>query len=449
MGSKSKGLKGRQASARVLWAEVDFAPQAFVRPLILSTGAIHTITQATATVCVEVDGREAQGHGCIYLSDLWAWPSPQWDHAQRDAAMQRYARRVATQLPHWTGEPAHPLALGLRLHEAVLRDESPWEDGPVPPAMARLVCASPFDAAIHDAVGQALQISAFELYEPGLPIPEADGMFRNGVSAAIAAMLLHPPRTHSPAWWVAGKADDLERDLRPVVEQRGYFAFKLKIMGQDASQDAARTAEVAQALRRWGVERPRLSIDSNEANPDAQSVLDYLDELERLDPQAYAALEMIEQPTARDIAAHRFDWRPVAQRKPVMVDEGLIGLESLKIAQEQGWSGFALKTCKGHSFALMAAAWAHEQGMLLSLQDLTNPGLSAVHAGLFAAHVPTINGVELNSPQFTPAANADWDQRLPELFAPRQGQHRLPPADAAGLGSHLGQPIPTRTGRVG
>ncbi|MCC6680714.1 MAG: hypothetical protein IT445_07410, partial [Phycisphaeraceae bacterium] len=62
---------------------------------------------------------------------------------------------------------------------------------------------------------------------------------------------------------------------------------------------------------------------------------------------AYRALEMIEQPTGRDIARYAYDWHPVAARKPVMVDEGLMTLASMPLAREQGWSGFALKTCKG------------------------------------------------------------------------------------------------------
>jgi len=36
-------------------------------------------------------------------------------------------------------------------------------------------------------------------------------------------------------------------------------------------------------------------VDSNQANPDAQSVNDYLDELSRLDPGAFEALAYLEQ----------------------------------------------------------------------------------------------------------------------------------------------------------
>jgi hypothetical protein len=119
----------------------------------------------------------------------------------------------------------------------------------------------------------------------------------------------------------------------------------------------------------------------------------------------------------------------------VLLDEGLTSLELLETAVAQGWSGLALKTCKGHSFALVAAAWAREHGLSLALQDLTNPGLAAIHAVLFAAHIPMQNGIELNSPQFTPAANAAYLPHLSGLFEPREGLHRLPPPVPDGLGS--------------
>jgi hypothetical protein len=121
----------------------------------------------------------------------------------------------------------------------------------------------------------------------------------------------------------------------------------------------------------------------------------------------------------------------------VMLDEGLTDLDLLDEAVAQGWSGLALKTCKGHSFALVAAAWAQRRGMPLALQDLTNPGLALIHAALFAARVPTVNGAELNSPQFTPAANGAWLPRLAALFDPRDGLHHLPHPAPPGLGSSL------------
>lgn len=410
----------------ILDAEVEFSEQQFVAPLIISSGSITSITEATATVTVEVGGRRARGRGSIYLSDLWAWPDSAIRHDAKDRVLRSLCRDFAADLPALCGgEPAHPLELGLRLHQHTSTADAP-------PVLARSMCASPFDAAIHDAAGRAVGRSAFSFYNDSARLPSAEPFF-TGPPAAAIQRLLRPPKRRLRAWVLVGKQDGPEQ-LRPWVQDRGYRCLKIKLLGVDPAVDATRTVEVCEMARALGVERPMLSIDTNEANPDVASVLAYLDELEACDVAAYAALAYLEQPTARDIAAHPFDWRAVAARKPVMLDEGLTSLDRLALARSQGWSGFSLKTCKGHSFALIAAAWAQDHGLLLSLQDLTNPGLAMVHAAWFAAHVPTINDVELNSPQFTPAANAAWLPLLPGLFDPHEGVHALPAEPPPGLG---------------
>jgi L-alanine-DL-glutamate epimerase-like enolase superfamily enzyme len=422
--------------AEVLHAEVEFLAQTLSPPMQISKGLITEITEARATVRVRAGEREAVGRGSIYLSDLWAWPEPSLTHEQRDQVLRRLCRHIAENLSQAVGEPAHPLELGLRLYERVAH-QAPSGFEPVS-ILARAMCLSPFDAAIHDAVGRALGCSAFDLFSHPTPIPSADALFPGqGAIAAIRQTLRRPSQTHFPAWLIVGKNDDLEPVMASWVRQRGYHCFKLKIGGRDNPQDVERTAQVYQAARHAGVAQPQLSIDSNEANPDADSVLDYLRQLREKDAEAFAAIMYLEQPTGRDIFQHRYDWRAVAKLKPVLLDEGLTGFDVLAEAKAQGWSGLALKTCKGHSFALIAAAWARDNGLLVSLQDLTNPGYAAIHAALFAAHVPTINGVELNSPQFTPAANAPWLPRLAGLLNPQDGTHHLPAAAPIGLGSEL------------
>lgn len=421
----------------VLAAQVAFITQPLVKPLVLSSGAIHHVTEAIATVTLRVAGREATGRGSIYLSDLWSWPDPALTHEVRDAALRKLCSGIADNLSAWAGgEPAHPTELGMRLHEHVCRPQTfQPAAGPQPPILAQAMCLSPFDAAIHDAAGLALGRSAFALYDDAPPLPSVDPIFQGRGAHAIASLLRPQPITELPAWLIVGKNDDLQADVAPWAQQRGYHCFKLKIMGKDAAEDAARTAAVFEAASHWGCQDIQLSIDSNEANPDAASVTEYLDRLQAINAGAYDALRYIEQPTGRDVRVHRHDWRAVSSRKPVLLDEGLTSLDLLREAVDQGWSGLALKTCKGHSFALVAAAWAKERGMVLSLQDLTNPGLAAIHAALFAAHVPTINGVELNSPQFTPAANAAWLPRLQGLLDPHDGVHHLPRQPHVGLGS--------------
>lgn len=411
----------------ILDAEVVFHERPFVAPLILSSGAIHSITEATATVTVEVAGRRADGRGSIYLSDLWAWPDPTRTHDERDAVLRDLCRSLAADLPaQCGGRPAHPLELGLRLHDSACHADTP-------PALARAMAASPFDAAIHDAAGRALGRSAFAFYDAPAALPSADAHFDIPAWQAIRDSI-RPPKRRLRAWYVVGKNDGPEQ-LQPWIQDRGYRCLKIKLLGRDPAADSARTAEAYRMALGLGAEQVTLSVDTNEANPDPESVLAYLDDLEGHDPAAAAAIAYFEQPTGRDITVHAFDWRAVAARRPVLLDEGLTSLDLMRVAREQGWSGFALKTCKGHSFAVVAAAWARLHGMLASLQDLTNPGLSMIHAAWFAAHMPMINDVELNSPQFTPQANAAWLDRLPGLFDPHAGVHELPAEVPMGLGS--------------
>jgi L-alanine-DL-glutamate epimerase-like enolase superfamily enzyme len=418
---------------RIVSADVEFLRRPFVKPLRLSSGVISEITEARASVTVETDGgRTATGRGAIYLSDLWAWPDPSRTPAERDAAMRAYAVRLAAELPERTrDEPVHPLEAGLRLHHRTAADETPL------PPLARLVCASPFDAALHDAAGIAAGCSAFALYSDDAPVPSADPLFVDGGAvAAIRRMLRNPPVPTLDATLVVGKGDDLA-ELETWVKGRGYRVFKLKVGGTDPVEDAERTVAVYREARRLGARNPRLSVDSNCLSPDAATVAAFLDVLAERDNGAFAALDYIEQPTGRDIREHAFDWRGVAARRPVLIDEGLIDFAALRTAEEQGWNGMAVKTCRGHSFSLVAAAWAFERNWTLTVMDLTNPGYAAMHSALLAAHLPGVSAIEMNAAQYTPAANDDWLPRLAPLLEPMDGAHRLPETVPVGLGTAL------------
>ena len=423
-------------SVQVLSASVEFIPRRLAVPLVLSTGAIDEVTEARATVSVRVGEVEAVGRGAIYLSDLWAWPQSTLSHADRDRTLRRLCQTIASELVQLCGAPAHPLEVGLRLHERVCGENVAASTDEDIPRLARAMCLSPFDAAIHDAAGIALGCSAFAFYDLPADIPAADAFFPGqGAVAAVRQILRQVPQREFPVCVVVSKAECLAEHFGRWVRQRGYRRVKLKLSGTDNQADVARTVEVYHALRDFGVESPWISVDTNEANPNAASVLEYLEHLRAAEPDVYAALAYLEQPTSRDIRGHAFDWRRVTKLKPVLLDEGLSDLGGLAEAASQGWSGFALKTCKGHSFSLVVAAWARRHGLRCALQDLTNPGFAAIHAALFAAYVPTLNGVELNSPQFTPAANVEWLPQLAPLLDPMDGFHRLRAPIPPGLGS--------------
>ena len=415
--------------ARVLEARVSFRSQSFLRPLKLSTGTIHSITEAVASVTVDLGGVRSTGKGAIYLSDLWAWPDASRSHEERDGILRDICSTMAAEMPEWCGQSAHPLEHGLLLHS---RCGAFVEV----PALASAMCASPFDAALHDAVGLAMGKSAFRLYDEDMPVPSADRFFKGGsATAAVRRCVRKAPLEAVPGWYLVGGLDDLGDGFAEWAAR--FSRFKIKVAGREAMADAVRVSEVFRRARECGCGAPLLSLDSNEGNPDEASVGAFLDELERLDSEASRALAYLEQPTGRDISRAAFDWSRIARLKPVYLDEGLTSLDLLPLAKSQGWSGLALKTCKGHSFLLCSAAWAVENGLSLVLQDLTNPGLAALHSWLVAAHLPTENGIELNSPQFTPTANAGFLPALEPLFHPVDGIHRLGMPVPAGLGSRL------------
>src|SRR5215510_10142599 len=136
---------------QILQAEVSFRSQRLATPLKLSRGIIEELTQATISIVGEVDGRRAKGCGTIYLSDLWAWPNNSLTHEERDAALRQLCECLTVEFPKCVGSSKlHPLELGLRLHQFACRDLTVALD---PPGLARSMCASPFDAAIHDAAG--------------------------------------------------------------------------------------------------------------------------------------------------------------------------------------------------------------------------------------------------------------------------------------------------------
>lgn len=408
--------------------QVSVAMHELEHPLVLSSGTVTELPEVTVTLTVTDGDASGTGYGAVNLSDVWAWPDPNTSSAAKQQAMIAYAQHVGASLTHRLGDPAHPLELGLRLHESVLADNDTEL-----PALARSVCGSAFDAAVHDAAGRMAGCSAFAFYDEAAPVPSADHLFDGGAIAAVRAVL-RPPALSLPGWWLIAPGDDLE-DVGHAAKRSGMTQFKVKLAGADPKADAQRLAEIYSAACDWG-ESPRLSVDTNEGSESPDVVLAFLDAIETINPAALSAVAYLEQPTPR-ASLHEFDWRAVSDRVPMLIDEALTSVEDLEVAADKGWSGYALKSCKGHSFALVSAAWAAQRGMVVSVQDLTNIGRSAIHSYLLAAHLPSINGVELNSPQYLPRANNPWLPRLHGLFEPREGVHALDTSGIVGLGGDL------------
>ena len=171
----------------------------------------------------------------------------------------------------------------------------------------------------------------------------------------------------------------------------------------------------AQELRRVGDWESLL--DFNEGCPDVAYLIEFLRRMREVTAAGFDRMLYIEQPTHRDLRAHRPKcMHAAAQLKPAGHRRVARGSRSAAARREMGYTGVALKACKGHSHALLMAAAAQKFGLFLCVQDLTCPGASFLHSAGIAARVPGNAGIEANARQFVPSANAAWEARFPGLF---------------------------------
>jgi len=117
----------------------------------------------------------------------------------------------------------------------------------------------------------------------------------------------------------------------------------------------------------------------------------------------------------------------------VVIDESLTDLETLLLAREMGYTGAALKACKGQSQTLLMAAATQKFKMFRCVQDLTCPGAALVHSVGIAAHIPGITGLEANAREYVPAANRGWEKKFPGIFDVRNGYLETRGLDGPGL----------------
>lgn len=437
--------------------ELSFEDEQFRTPLKFGTGVIRAITSLTVRATVENRrGQIAEGLGNILLSDIWGYPSAEMSHEDRDRAMRRVAERFgALLLEH--ARFGHPLDLYLeakpQLKRIAAEVDAELKSATPMPLLGALVSASPADAALHDAFGNVNGICSYEGYGPEFIDHDLERYLGPEFAGKYIADYIHPQyKPELPIFHLVGGLDKLRRaeltdedphDGLPValdewIERDGLFCFKVKLTGNDINWDVARTVEVAEVIAEnralIGSDHFYLSTDSNEMNESPETVVEYAEKLRAASPMAYEALLYFEQPTERDLNVHRFDMRAVARLKPVVVDEGVTDVETLRLAESLGWSGVGLKTCKGHSSSLLYVAYAREHNLVVTVQDLTNPGLSLIHSAGLAARIDTLMGFEYNSRQYLPHAAPELRAKHPDLFTVRGGRIRTGSLSPMGLG---------------
>ena len=443
----------RPTDIRVVEVQHEFEEHTYRTPYQFGGRTVDHVTLLNVHCRVRTgDGREAWGFGSMTLGNAWAFPA-----APHDAGLEAM-KTLAADLRASTADcddAGHPLDLFHAL-EPVYLDAAAQASRrlslPTPiPKLCTLVVASPFDAAIHDAYGKAFGVSSYATYGPDFVRHD----LARDLGPAFAGEYLDryvpvQPKSTTPVFHSVGASDPLEAaDVRERIDDGlpntleewiphdGLTCFKIKLNGGNADADVERIVRIDRIvtrLQRSGQDEPRYLCDFNEGCPNVAYLLDVLRRVREQTPTGFERILYIEQPTARDLASDRANvMHEAAKLRPVVIDESLTDLETLLLAREMGYTGVALKACKGQSHAMLMAAAAQKFGMFLCVQDLTCPGASLIHSAGIAARVPGNAGIEANARQFVPSASAAWAPKFPGLFDIRDGVMQTGQLTGAGL----------------
>src|SRR2546423_3349153 len=439
-------------AVRPIACELYFLPVQTRVPLKFGLETLTTVTCARVRMTVQdLHGRRAEGWGETPLNVQWVWPSEVPYEARLEALKKLCVdlNRAWAQFDVW----GHPLEIGLEFQQH-LKDFLPRMNAANSisdaPTLAKLICCSPFDIALHDAYGNLHGVSVYETYTSDWISRDLATFFDDpSFSGRFPAEFLSPRSNKLIAWHLVGgldplSADDLRSDepddgypvlLTDWIRRDGLRALKIKLRGNDRAWDLERLIRVGNTALQHDI--PALSADFNCTVTDPAYVIDILEHLKRDHPTISDRLLYVEQPFPYDLDLHRIDVHDLASRKPLFLDESAHDWRMIQLGQSLGWNGVALKTCKTQSGAILSLCWARAHGMAIMAQDLTNPMLAMIPHALLAAHANTIMGVETNASQFYPDASASEAAVHPYLYRRRGGVIDLSTIHGAGFGYRL------------
>jgi len=452
--------KGKATDVRILNVEIGFEAVSFRAPLKFGGRVVDHTYLINARVDVESrSGNQASGYGSMPVGNVWAWPSPNVEPADGEAAMKAYAEKFAELFASYP-EFAHPLEIhfnvGAEFHHQAKKISDRLNLAEPLPQLAQLVSTSPIDAALHDAYGRVHKKNIFHLLSAEYCNEDLSYFLDEQFAGEyLDKYTLREPVAKLPLYHLVGALDpltdadvtdrpddDLPMTLGEWIAADGLTHLKIKLSGDNLDWDVDRVLAVekiatdAQAKR--GCAEWFYSCDFNEKCDSAEYVIEFLNRVKSSAAQAYDRIQYIEQPTSRDLeAASAAKMHDVAKLKPVVIDEALVDYEALLKCRELGYSGVALKACKGQTESLFAAAAAQKFDMFLCVQDLTCPGSSFLHSCSLAAHIPGIAAVEGNARQYCPGPNKKWRKRYPAVFDIKDGNIATDRLNEHGLGFHL------------
>lgn len=420
--------------------------------------AVDRVTLLNVTCFVRTArGHAAKGFGSMPLGNVWSFPSSVMPYETTLGAMKALAARIAKITASYA-EAGHPVEINHELEPEYLKAAAEVSKelklSESIPKLCALVTASPFDAALHDAFGKVHSLNCYRTYGPEFMGEDLAHFLRPEFKGEyLDSYILRDPERRIAVFHSIGAADalvaaDLTRRLKDGlpetlpewIEFNGLTHFKVKLAGDDLKWDLERTLRVdrivTESLGKRSARDWAYSLDFNEKCPNVEYVLDFLRRVQEKTPGGFRRIQYLEQPTARDLKAHPENrMQEAAKLRPVVIDESLTDLESLLLARELGYTGVALKACKGQSQALLMAAAGRKYKMFLCVQDLTCPGASLIQSAGLAAHVPGVTAVEANAREFVPAANKSWESKFPGIFRITDGTMNTATLTGPGLGA--------------
>ena len=429
----------KPTDVRIKQITTSFTEIEYRTPIKFGGRVVSNATLFNVDVDVETnDGRSATGHGSMPMGNAWGWPS-QVESGERTLNAMNALGKQAALLTEQYSDGGHPIEImhdlqALFANSAAELEQSMGLLEPIP-KLAQLVSTSPIDAAVNDAYGKALSLNSYNLLGPEFMNRDL-GQFLDGDMSGLFLdqFTLRKPKEHMPLYHLVGALDPLTDEdistplndgvpetLGDWINADGLTHLKIKLAGDDLQWDVQRVIDIDRVSttvqQSRGCQQWWYSTDFNEKCKDVQYVLDFLTELQSRAPRAFERIQYIEQPTHRDLKNHPSSgMHQAAKIKPVVIDESLIDFESLLLAREQGYSGVALKACKGHGEALIMGAAAQHYNLFLCVQDLTCVGASFLHSASLAARIPTIMAIEGNGRQYCPFGNQPWDAKFPSMF---------------------------------
>jgi L-alanine-DL-glutamate epimerase-like enolase superfamily enzyme len=446
----------RSTDARIEEIRIAFADYLYRAPYKFGGREVDRVTLLEVHCRISSKaGKSAEGFAAMPLGNVWSFPAPDIPYATTLAAMKALAAKIARITQSFT-EYAHPLDVNYTLEPEYLKAAAEASREmrlarPIP-KLCTLVTASPVDASLHDAFGRLHGRNSFtacgrefvrydlghylnadfrgEYLDPYIlakPAPRIRMYHSVGASDALTAAEVTKPI-----------GDGLPETLAAWIPFNGVTAIKIKLNGSDLAWDVDRVAAIdrvtAAAQSQRGEAEWVYSLDFNERCPNVEYLLEFERQLKGKAPGAFERVQYIEQPTARDLAANRQNTMfEAAKLRPVVIDESLTGLDALLLAREMGYTGAALKACKGQSQTLLLAAATQKYKLFRCVQDLTCPGAALVHSVGIACHVPGVAALEANAREYVPAANRGWEKHFPGIFEVRDGWMRTEGLDGAGL----------------